>query len=89
MPDANVTLERSLVAKLSELNAKAYAATEKLKEEERKAAKIGNAIKKAEAYCGKVIPAMAALRACVDEMEPLTATEYWPLPTYGEMMFNV
>ncbi len=89
MPEADVTLERSLVAKLSELNAKAYAATEKLKEEERKAAKIDNAIKKAEAYCGKVIPAMAALRACVDEMEPLTATEYWPLPTYGEMMFNV
>ena len=33
-----------------------------------------------------VVPAMAALRAPVDEMETLVASEDWPLPTYGEMM---
>ncbi len=89
LPDIDISVESDLMTKLSQLNAKAYAAVEQLKEEEARAAKIANAVKRAEAYCGKVIPAMNALRSCVDAMEPLTATEYWPFPTYGEMMFNV
>jgi glutamine synthetase len=40
----------------------------------------------ATAFRDKVVPAMAALRASVDEMETLVASEDWPLPTYGEMM---
>ncbi|MBO5203189.1 MAG: glutamine synthetase III [Clostridia bacterium] len=89
LPDIDISVETDLMTKLSQLNAKAYAAVEKLKKEESRAAKITDAVKRAEAYCDKVIPAMNALRSYVDAMEPLTATEYWPLPTYGEMMFNV
>ena len=40
-------------------------------------------------YVGKVIPAMEKLRTYVDEMEALTASEFWPLPSYGDMMFNI
>jgi glutamine synthetase type III len=32
---------------------------------------------------------MKLLREFVDEMETLTSSEYWPLPSYGDMMFKV
>ena len=36
-----------------------------------------------------VIPAMAKLRAACDEAETLTADEFWPIPTYGDLLFGV
>ncbi len=36
-----------------------------------------------------VIPAMNELRLVGDELETLTAKEYWPFPSYGEMLFSV
>ena len=32
---------------------------------------------------------MAELREVADEAETLTAEEYWPFPTYGELLFGV
>ena len=32
---------------------------------------------------------MQEMRAITDEMETMTASEYWPYPTYGEMLFNI
>ena len=37
----------------------------------------------------EVIGAMAKLRRACDEAETLTAAEYWPFPTYGELLFGV
>lgn len=37
----------------------------------------------------EVLPAMAALRATVDEAETQTAAGCWPYPTYGELLFSV
>ena len=37
----------------------------------------------------EVLPAMAALRATVDEAETQTAGRCWPYPTYGELLFSV
>ena len=45
--------------------------------------------KMAEAYVEKVIPLMERIRSKVDTMETLTASEYWPFPTYGEMLFGI
>ncbi len=89
LPDIDCSFEKNTVKTLSELNAKAYSLTERLKKEESKATAVTDAVKRAEAYCYKVIPAMDALRETVDKMEPLVASEYWPLPTYGDMMFRV
>ncbi len=89
VPDIDCTFETDVLKKLSALNAKAYAQTERLKAAEAKATAIEDAVKRAEEYCYKVIPAMEALRETVDAIEPLVASEYWPLPTYGDMMFRV
>ena len=40
-------------------------------------------------YQEKVVPAMAALRKPVDEMELLVDKSIWPVPTYGDLMFEV
>ncbi len=89
LPDIDVSIEKDIITKLSTLNSKAYVALDSLKKAEAEAAKITDAVKRAEAYCYEVIPAMEKLRSYVDAMEPITASEYWPLPTYGDLMFNV
>ena len=36
-----------------------------------------------------IIPAMAALREPADALELIVDKKLWPLPTYGELMFEV
>jgi len=37
----------------------------------------------------RLIPPMTRLRSLVDELEVHTSAEYWPMPTYGEILFSV
>ena len=89
LPDVDCSVEKDLISKLSSLNAKTYKALEKLRKEELKAAKIDNFTERAESYCYKVLDAMDALRESVDAMEVLTSSDYWPYPTYGDMLFKL
>ena len=41
----------------------------------------------ADAYAQKVIPAMEALRAEVDALECVVERDYWPVPTYNDILF--
>ena len=81
-----VRMERELITRLSELNTAAYDAVAALRQADREATAAGDALAVARAFRDKVVPAMAALRAPVDEMETMVASADWPLPTYGEMM---
>ena len=36
-----------------------------------------------------VLPAMSELRIAADEAETLTAKDYWPYPSYGDILFSV
>ncbi len=90
LPKANLEIEKEIITKLSGLNAAAYRKTEELKAAEKRATALrGDAEAMSEAYKDEVIPLMSELRAIVDEMETMTASEYWPLPSYGDMMFRV
>ncbi len=40
-------------------------------------------------YAHEVIPAMDKLRAAVDAMEEIVAADYWPVPTYDDILFYV
>ena len=37
----------------------------------------------------EILPAMSALRAAADEAETITASNCWPYPTYGDLLFSV
>ena len=82
-------VERDIIKKLSALTYQAYNALEELLRIEKVTAAIPDNVLRAESYHDNVIPAMVALRSYVDEMEALTSSDYWPLPTYGDMMFKV
>ncbi len=43
----------------------------------------------AQSYHELVIPAMQNLRCTADQLETLVAEEYWPFPTYGDLLFGV
>ena len=88
-PDVSCAVEKDIIRKLSELCAKAYSAVESLKIEETDAASITDAKDRADCYCNRVLPVMNKLREAVDAMETLTASNLWPVPTYGDMMFRV
>ena len=40
-------------------------------------------------YHAEVVPAMDALRAPVDKLEMIVDKEAWPMPSYGDLIFEV
>ena len=44
---------------------------------------------RASVFRDKVLPAQEALRQSVDELEMNTAKQFWPYPTYGDILFSV
>ena len=41
------------------------------------------------AYRDLVVTAMAELREDADALETLVDAEYWPMPSYTELLFNI
>ena len=85
----NVSAERDIIEKLSALLASTYEAYSALELAERLAISKKDCEDAAFFYKSSIIPKMEALRKCVDSMEVLTAREYWPVPTYGDITFRV
>ena len=84
--DAGV--QRELLARVSVLLRQANSALCDLREKQAHAASLtGEA--QARAYYEEVTTAMQLLRAPVDHLEMVTDGTLWPIPTYGELLFNV
>ena len=82
------TTEYELIKKLSALNDKTSAAVEKLEKDLAKTDKTD--FRKASQHMAHVvIPDMDEVRKYADEMEKLTSSDYWPFPTYFELLYNV
>ncbi len=80
--------DRQLIALTNGME-RAYDALQALKDADAAAiAHTGNAKVLAQAYCNEVVPAMATLRKEVDALETMTSAEYWPVPTYADLMFR-
>ena len=85
----DLTPESEILTKLSELLGKTYSAYTALERVENIAVTKKGEEEGAFYYKTNVIPKMDALRASVDAMEVLTAREYWPMPTYGDLTFRI
>ena len=84
--DAGV--QRELLGRVSVLLRQANSALFDLREKQAHAASLtGEA--QARAYYEEVTTAMQLLRAPVDHLEMVTDGALWPIPTYGELLFNV
>ena len=64
-------------------------ALKKLEKAEKEASAITDAKKQAFFYKDTVRVIMDELRAPADELEMIVDKEYWPIPTYGELMFEI
>ncbi|MDE6667207.1 MAG: glutamine synthetase III [Clostridia bacterium] len=80
--------EKNLIARLAELNDKTSAAVAKL-EEHLKAVDKSKILEASQAMAHIIIPDMEEIRAYVDEMETLTSADYWPYPTYYDLLYSV
>ncbi len=89
VPDADVSVQTSLLTDISSLLAKAQAAVIKVQAADAKASAQGEAEEAAKIFRNEVFPAMEELRAPIDELEVLVAKELWPVPTYGDLLFEV
>jgi glutamine synthetase len=50
---------------------------------------VDGVLEMARAYRDDVFSTMQSLRAVADELETIVGEEYWPYPTYDELLFNV
>ena len=88
-PNLACAYETGLVTKLSGLTDQI---AEKTNELESAVLELKNAESvKEESFAIRdtILGKMAALRAVADEAETQTSSDYWPFPTYGELLFGV
>ena len=53
------------------------------------AKKLPEGKEQAEAFNIKVAPAMTELRESIDSLEVIVGRDYWPIPTYSDILFEV
>ena len=80
--------EVKVATKLSTLNTEAYELSERLEREVHEANLEKDVEKNARLHEERVLSTMNALRMVVDEMETMTSKEYWPIPSYSELLFR-
>jgi glutamine synthetase len=81
--------ETELLNRISVLQDKAYESVTALKETLKNAENISGATALANHYKNEVLSKMQTLREAADELETLVSADYWPFPTYGELLFGI
>ena len=83
------SFETELAAKISTLTAEAVKKTQALEYAVMDVKNIEDTLELARYYKDTVFAAMNELRIVVDELETHTSDEYWPYPSYGDILFSV
>ena len=89
--------EEALISRLSSLSGELHSKTlelssllseaESLQKEDAAKSPADAAAALARHYRDQVVPVMESVRVTVDELEQNTASDCWPFPTYGELLF--
>lgn len=86
---ADTSVQTELLTEVSALLAETKKALAALTEVTEKAAAMEEGETQARFYHFDVVPAMEALRAPVDKLEMIVDKEAWPMPSYGDLIFEV
>ena len=81
--------EASLIEKLSALTDRIAESTDELEKTVLSVKDCADVAEESAAIRDTVISKMSILRDAADEAEKITAEQYWPFPTYGELLFGV
>lgn len=88
-PEADVSAQRELLIEVSELLSSSKVALFQLEDKVGKVA-YKTCLNDQAIFCkDEVVPAMNALRGFVDKLETLVDKELWPMPTYGDLLFEI
>lgn len=87
--EADVSVQTELLIEVSDLLSETKTALAALKDAVADASAKENNKDMAYAYKDVVMPAMTALRTPVDKLEMLVDKEAWPMPSYGDLIFEV
>ena len=85
----DVSCQTELLKKCSDLLAQAKEALKALEAAQKKSSTLSEGKEQAEYFKDVVKEAMDQLRRPVDELEMLVDKEMWPMPSYGDLIFEV
>ena len=88
-PAADCLYERDIVLRLSEISAGLHKKVGELYDGLCQAEEKQDALEKARFFKDAVLTKMAELRELADELELLVSRQFWPFPTYGDLLFSV
>ncbi len=85
----NCVYEEEMLEEISDLTATAYRSVRSLERATNEMLAIENVTTRS-LYCKDcVLEEMKKLREAVDRLEDLVSADYWPIPTYGDLLFGV
>ncbi len=87
--DADVSTQSQMLFEVSDLLAETRLSLSKLEQVESEGVKMLGGRDRAVYYRDEVKTVMAQLRVHVDKLEMLVDKEMWPMPSYGDMLFEV
>ena len=88
-PAADVSAQEDLLLRASALLGDMKRSREQLQSDTDLAASIQDPAARATAYHTQIITDMQTLRASADALETVVDKDLWPLPSYGDMLFEV
>ncbi len=86
LPDANTQSEEEILRRVIKLTNDLYAECTVLEITLREAQSLSGSLQ-SHYYRTDVLPRMTALRKIADELELIVGREYWPMPTYSDILF--
>ena len=86
--DRSEPVQRGLYERISALLAQAEELRRRLEERTADADGRPDAAGVARAFRERVVPVMERLRGAVDALEMLVGRDFWPVPSYGDLMFE-
>lgn len=87
--DISGSVELALSKKIDSLTTCFYRRTDELDKAIMGAHDCADLLSEAQYFRDNVLNAMQELRAVSDELETIVAKDYWPFPTYGDLLFSV
>lgn len=88
-PEADVSAQAELLTEASALLSKMKAALSRLVAATEECSALTENRAKANVYYRQVVPAMEALRIPADQLEMMVDKELWPMPSYGDLIFEI
>ena len=88
-PEADVSVQKELLLETSDLLSDMKVALGELNDACEKCREIEGSREKANAFRKEVVPLMEKLRTPADALEKIVDKSMWPLPSYGDLLFEV